>query len=65
VTPAAGLAATVRLTGPLLQRKHRALQAHASQTRALEDLVGSDRYREWWSTESFVAASGAPEMRAG
>lgn len=65
VTPAAGLAATVRLTGPLLQRKHRALQAHASQTRALENLVGSDRYREWWSTESFVAASGAPEIRAG
>jgi LmbE family N-acetylglucosaminyl deacetylase len=47
---------TVRLTDSLLARKHRALRAHASQTRALEDLVGPARYREWWSTESFVAA---------
>lgn len=60
VTPASELSATLRLTGPLLDRKHRALQAHASQTRALEDLVGTARYCQWWSTESFVAASGAP-----
>jgi LmbE family N-acetylglucosaminyl deacetylase len=56
VTAAAHLAATVRLTGSLLDRKHRALRAHASQTRALEDLVGTARYRHWWSTETFVAA---------
>ena len=56
VTPRAELAAMVRLSGSLLDRKHRALRAHASQTRVLEDLVGVARYREWWSTETFVAA---------
>jgi LmbE family N-acetylglucosaminyl deacetylase len=55
VTPEAELSASVRLGGSLLRRKHRALRAHASQTRALEDLVGSDRYRSWWATENFVA----------
>jgi LmbE family N-acetylglucosaminyl deacetylase len=56
VTPRAELAAMVRLSGSLLDRKHRALRAHASQTRVLEDVVGAARYREWWSTETFVAA---------
>jgi LmbE family N-acetylglucosaminyl deacetylase len=56
VTPDAELSAQVRLSGRLLARKHRALRAHASQTRVLEDLVGSETYREWWSAESFVAA---------
>jgi LmbE family N-acetylglucosaminyl deacetylase len=55
-TPDADLSAQVRMSGALLDRKHRALRAHASQTRALEDMVGSETYREWWSTESFVAA---------
>jgi LmbE family N-acetylglucosaminyl deacetylase len=57
VTPWSDLAAEVRLSGRRLDRKLRALRAHASQTRPLEDLVGTARYREWWSTESFVAAS--------
>ncbi|MEO7351469.1 MAG: PIG-L deacetylase family protein [Marmoricola sp.] len=56
VTPHAELAAQVRCTGDLLTTKHRALRAHSSQTRPLERLVGSDVYREWWATESFVAA---------
>jgi LmbE family N-acetylglucosaminyl deacetylase len=56
VTPTGDLAAAVRLSGSLLTRKHRALRAHASQTKALEDMVGPARYRQWWSTESFVAA---------
>jgi hypothetical protein len=43
----------------MLARKHRALRAHATQTRALEDLVGPARYRDWWSTESFVPAERA------
>ena len=55
-TADAGLSAHLALSGELLDRKHRALRAHASQTRALEDRVGSDVYRRWWSTESFVAA---------
>jgi LmbE family N-acetylglucosaminyl deacetylase len=56
VTARPDLAAEVRLSGDRLARKHRALRAHASQTRALEELVGSATYRRWWSTESFVAA---------
>jgi len=56
VTDPSELSAEVRLSGRRLDRKHRALRAHASQTRALEELVGPRRYRDWWSTESFVAA---------
>jgi LmbE family N-acetylglucosaminyl deacetylase len=56
-TPRAELAANVHLTGRWLAQKHRALQAHASQTRPLETLVGADRYRDWWADESFVAAT--------
>jgi LmbE family N-acetylglucosaminyl deacetylase len=59
VTPAPALSAQVRLAGAQLDRKHRALRAHASQTRVLEELVGSATYRRWWSTESFVAAEAA------
>ncbi len=57
VTSHADLSAHVRCTGELLSRKHRALRAHASQTQGLEALVGAERYRDWWATESFVAAS--------
>jgi LmbE family N-acetylglucosaminyl deacetylase len=56
VTPRSELAAHLRSTGDLLRLKHRALRAHASQTRPLEDLVGADVYRRWWASESFVAA---------
>jgi LmbE family N-acetylglucosaminyl deacetylase len=59
-TPLSELSASVRLTGAALSRKHRALRAHASQTRPLEELVGSHRYRDWWATESFVAATRHP-----
>jgi LmbE family N-acetylglucosaminyl deacetylase len=59
VTPAADLVAQVVCSGDLLDRKHRALRAHRSQTRALEDLVGAETYRSWWSTESFVEADRA------
>lgn len=55
-TPRTSLAAHVRLSGPLLTQKHRALRAHASQTRPLESLVGPRVYRDWWADESFVAA---------
>jgi len=59
VTRSSELAAHVRLSGRHLARKHRALRAHASQTRTLEDLVGSETYRRWWSHEYFVAAGTA------
>ena len=65
VTARADLAAEVRLSGWQLSRKQRALRAHASQTRPLEDLVGSERYRAWWATESFVAAERHPSVATG
>ena len=68
VTPVTDLAAHVVCSGDLLDVKHRALRAHASQTRALETLVGTEAYRSWWSTESFVAAERAvtrPSAQAG
>ena len=55
-TARSALAAHVHLTGRELRRKHRALRAHRSQTLPLEKHVGTDRYRDWWATESFVAA---------
>jgi LmbE family N-acetylglucosaminyl deacetylase len=56
VTPRAELAAHVRVADELLVQKNRALRAHASQTRPLEDLVGADVYLRWWASEAFVAA---------
>src|SRR5262249_22951655 len=56
VTPSSELAAHVRMTDWLLERKYRALRAQASQTLALEERVGRERYRQWWATESFVSA---------
>lgn len=72
-TPTSELVAQVHCTDDLLTRKNRALQAHASQTRPLETLVGAEVYRDWWATESFVAASPdarhwlhtSSQMRAG
>jgi LmbE family N-acetylglucosaminyl deacetylase len=61
-TPQRDLAAHVVCTGSLLDLKHRALRAHRSQTGLLEDLVGPETYRRWWSTESFVAADRAEEL---
>lgn len=56
VTDRSSLSAEILLSGSQLTRKYQALRAHGSQTRALEELVGSERYRDWWSAESFVAA---------
>jgi LmbE family N-acetylglucosaminyl deacetylase len=56
VTADSDLVAHVRSTGELLALKQRALRAHSSQTRQLESLVGPEVYRDWWATESFVAA---------
>ncbi|MFD2090982.1 PIG-L deacetylase family protein [Blastococcus deserti] len=43
-------------SGPLLDRKYASLRAHTSQTAGLIARVGEQRYRQWWSTEAFVAA---------
>ena len=62
VTEPSELAAQVVCSGDLLGLKLRALRAHASQTRSLEELVGEATYRAWWSTESFVAAAREPAV---
>lgn len=59
VTPAADLSGQLVCSTDLLDLKHRALRAHASQTRALESLVGAEAYRSWWAVESFVEAQRA------
>lgn len=61
VTPVDALAAQVVCAGDLGDLKHAALRAHGSQTRPLEDLVGTETYRSWWSVESFVAAERSGE----
>jgi LmbE family N-acetylglucosaminyl deacetylase len=61
-TESAALADLVHLevcSGPLLDRKYAALVAHRSQTAGLIARVGEARYRAWWCTEAFVAASAA------
>jgi LmbE family N-acetylglucosaminyl deacetylase len=64
VSPTEDLAARVVCDGSLLDLKHRALRAHASQTRGLEERVGAATYRSWWSTECFVAAELAQVTRS-
>ncbi len=44
---------STRLPDTLLDLKVAALEAHASQTRPLIELLGPTTYREWWRTESF------------
>ncbi len=61
VTAHSDLAAQIHLADELLTTKYRALRAHTSQTRQLEALIGTEDYRQWWATESFVAAS-RPEV---
>ena len=58
-TPEADLALTVDCT-PVLDRKVAALDAHASQTRPLAELIGRPTLRAWWATEWFVAAAREP-----
>ncbi|MEU7817710.1 PIG-L family deacetylase [Pseudonocardia sp. NPDC049154] len=55
-TPVSALAAELRLTPAELDRKIVALRAQASQTSGLLAAVGEERFRRWWSTESFVDA---------
>jgi LmbE family N-acetylglucosaminyl deacetylase len=56
VTAEADLALAVRCDPELLDLKHQVLRAHASQTAVLEELLGTEVFRSWWSTEYFVAA---------
>lgn len=62
-TPAAELAVSLRLDQTLVDRKIVALRAQASQTNGLFAALGEDRVRQWWSTETFVAADTACSRR--
>jgi LmbE family N-acetylglucosaminyl deacetylase len=57
VTPHHKLALHLPLTGAALDRKVAALRTHASQTAVLVDMLGEEDFRQWWSTEAFVAAT--------
>jgi LmbE family N-acetylglucosaminyl deacetylase len=54
--PAEQVAFAVDLDDRELDRKRRALAAHASQTVDLAAAMGEATYRTWWSTESFRRA---------
>lgn len=51
------LAYAVHCDERTLGRKFAALRAHRSQTGRLIRLLGPERYRQWWSAESFVDAT--------
>jgi len=50
------LAFAVHCDERTLRRKFAALQAHSSQTSELIRVLGPERYRRWWGTESFIDA---------
>ena len=52
-TAPGALARALELTDDLLDCKMAALEAHASQTTPLIELVGRPTYRRWWSAEFF------------
>jgi LmbE family N-acetylglucosaminyl deacetylase len=58
-TDDADTAAVVVCDGPVLDAKMAALDAHASQTRALRSMVGDAAYRQWFRVEAFKDASRA------
>lgn len=55
-TPITDLVHHGSLSDDLLDLKFAALAAHRTQTGALIDRIGADRYREWWRTEAFRRA---------
>jgi hypothetical protein len=56
VTPSGELAFEVVCDDALSRRKYSALRAHASQIDGVVAQVGEERFRRWWSVESFIAA---------
>lgn len=59
ITAPGELAVDLRLTGRLADRKMAALRAQATQTERLISQLGSRRFREWVSSESFAEAAAA------
>ena len=58
-TRASELAVSLRLGPAAVDRKIVALRAQASQTTKLFAALGEEQVRQWWSTETFVAADAA------
>lgn len=56
------LTALIELDRAEQEQKLAALRAHASQSGSLIDLIGEDRYRQWWAAEAFVAAKRPAEQ---
>lgn len=56
LTPPDELYLRLTLSGPPLARKVSALREHASQTAAVIEAVGAQRYAAWVSTEAFTLA---------
>jgi LmbE family N-acetylglucosaminyl deacetylase len=52
-SPVDAIALACDLSEAELDRKRRALDRHASQTRSLAALMGEETYRSWWRTEWF------------
>ena len=57
VTPASDLALELQCDEDVLDLKYQVLRAHASQTAVLEEMLGTELFRRWWSTEFFVAVA--------
>ena len=62
--PSSELAFAVHCGGELLDPMYAALRAHTSQTTGLIKHLGPERYRRWWSTESFLDAAQRSNHRA-
>lgn len=54
----------IRLDDTILERKVRALEAHASQTTGMIQAYGRDRYAEWVRLEVFQEQRNAAEVRS-
>jgi LmbE family N-acetylglucosaminyl deacetylase len=64
-TPTTDLAVSLRLESAAVDRKIVALRAQASQSTALFAALGEERVRQWWSTETFIAADTARAQKWG
>lgn len=58
-TPLDDIAVQLRLDDWTLGRKVAALRRHHSQTRVVEDIVGTDAFVRWWDEECYVDAHRA------
>jgi LmbE family N-acetylglucosaminyl deacetylase len=53
------------LSDDLLDRKFSAIRAHATQSAALVHLLGEDRFRQWWATETYIDVGSTSVITPG